>query len=167
MDPKTALSAAAFGLDTMRTIQQGQAQAAQARRTAELGRQQADLARQTAAIEADGFRRDASARLAALRARGAGSGLASAGTPLLAALATADDAAFEEAQIRARGAQRAAGLAGAAELDDWRAGTIARDTMLSVGTSLMRTAASWPAGTPSRAWQTRHNNPRNPRSHRP
>ncbi|MGE0255085.1 MAG: hypothetical protein AB7N54_13040 [Alphaproteobacteria bacterium] len=165
MTAKAALTAAAVGLDTIRTIQQGQAQAAQARHAAALGRQQAMAAREAAGAEAEAQRRTASARLAALRARGAGSGFASAGTPLLAALAAADDYAVEEAQIRAGGARRAAGLEAGADLDDWRAGTTERDTILGAGTSLLRFAGS--RRIPTGGTQRQQSAPRNPWSFQP
>ena len=110
MSGQSAFLLPLLGLQVFETMASAQDQAAAQRRQAAMAERQAQRERAIAAQQAEDFRRRQGAGLASARARQAASGVALAGSPLLADDAARQEIAVGEARIRARGDARALSL---------------------------------------------------------
>jgi hypothetical protein len=95
------------GLDLAQSVQSNREQAAAARLQSSIAEAQAQRERDLAAQQAEDFQRQQNGQIAARRARQAASGVALAGSPLIADDAATGDALLGAARIRAAGADRA------------------------------------------------------------
>ena len=126
-------AASAIGTIATATNQAGTRNAA-----AEIAMQQAARERQIAAQQAEDFRRRQNAALAADRVRRAGSGIALAGSPLLADDAAIQDIAMGTASIRAGGEAKASRLEQQAAASCAATSGSLQTSGLRAGTTLLR-----------------------------
>jgi len=125
-------------LTVFNTLANAHAQQSSQRYQADLAQQQAARERAVAAQQAESYRRRQDGLLAASRARGAASGVALAGSPLLADDAAQQEIALGEAQLRAGGEARATQLENSAALSQARANSNVPIGFLRAGTTLLR-----------------------------
>ncbi len=133
----TTLLLASAGLSAFGTLAQGFAQRQAAAFNAAILRQQAERARQAAERDADAFARRQNRVRASARARLAGSGVTSEGTPLLVDDAALDEALLGEATIRVGGQTRATRLEQQAVLSRLRGGAARTTGALRAGSTLL------------------------------
>jgi hypothetical protein len=110
MTTPQVLGAMLAGMQVLDTFISTQNQASAQRQQAAMAERQAQRERAIAAQQAEDFRRRQSAGLASARARQAASGVALAGSPLLADDAAQQEIALGEARVRGGGEARAASL---------------------------------------------------------
>jgi hypothetical protein len=120
------------------TLASARNQASAQNTAAEIAAQQAERERQIAAQQAEDFRRRQDAALAAERARRAGSGVALAGSPLLADDAAVQDIALGAARIRSGGEAQATRLDAQAAASRGRADSVVPLGALRAGTTLLK-----------------------------
>ncbi len=120
------------------TLSSANNQASAQNTAAEIARQQAAREREIAAQQATDFRRRQDAALAAERARRGGSGIALAGSPLLADTAAVQDIALGEARVRAGGDVQASRLEQQAAARRAQASSTASLGALRAGTTLLK-----------------------------
>lgn len=132
----TALLVSA-GVSAFGALAQGFAQRQAAAFNAATLRQQAERARQIAERDADAFARRQNRVRASARARRAGSGITSEGTPLLVDDAALDEALLGEATIRVGGQTRATRLEQQAVLSRLRGGAARTTGALRAGSTLL------------------------------
>jgi hypothetical protein len=99
--------AALAAVDLLQKVQSDREQAASLRLQSSIAQAQAQRERELAAQQADDYQRQQGAQSAARRARQAASGVALAGSPLLADDAATGNALLNAARIRAGGDERA------------------------------------------------------------
>jgi hypothetical protein len=133
----TAVELASTVVGAVGSFAARRSQSAETDNRAALLRQQAEQERQLAEQEAEQTQRRDSARLAAFRARLAGSGLAMHGTPLLVDEVAAEEAALNAETVRQGGEARALRLEQAADLELARARDRAARASAQAGTSLL------------------------------
>ncbi|NIA66971.1 hypothetical protein HBA54_00015 [Pelagibius litoralis] len=134
----TAIASAA--VSAVGTISAGKAQADAAEFNAQIAQQQAERERQIAEREAADFRRREGRVLAASRARRAGSGVTSQGSPLLVDEVTAAEIELGAQNILVGGATSATRLQQQAALDRSRARSAKTGAFLDAGSTLLTTA---------------------------
>ncbi len=127
--------AAASALGTLASARN---QAGAQNTAAEIAQQQADRERQIAAQQAADFRRRQDSALAAARARRGASGIALAGSPLLADSAAVQDIALGEANVRAGGDAQATRLEQQAAAQRAQAASGGAIGALRAGTTLLK-----------------------------
>ncbi len=127
-------------LSAVAAISAGQAQANAAEFNAEMAQQQAERERQIAAREAKDHRRRNSRLLATSRARRAGSGVTSIGSPLLVDEATAAEIELGAQDILSSGASKAYGYQQEAALSRARASSARTGSFLKAGGTLLTAA---------------------------
>ncbi len=132
-----ALTFAGAALGAIGSIAAGQAAANAAEFNAEVAQQQAERERQIALREAEDFRRQNSRVLAASRARRAGSGVTSQGSPLLVDESTAAEIELSAQNILVGGATRASRLGQQAALDKSQARSARIGGFLNAGSTLL------------------------------
>ena len=137
-----ALTIAGAVLGAMGSIAAGQAQANAADFNAQIAQQQADRERQIADREAADFRRQQSRVLAASRARRAGSGVTSQGSPLMVDEATAAEIELGAQNTIVGGATRASRLEQQAALDRSSARGAKVGSFLTAGSTLLTGAGN-------------------------
>jgi secreted protein with Ig-like and vWFA domain len=123
------------------SIAAGQAEANAAEYNAEMAQQQAERERQIADRDAVAYRRQNSRALATSRARRAGSGVTSRGSPLLVDEATAAEIELGAQNILSGGAANAYGYQQQAALSRSRSSNARTSGFLTAGSTLL-TAAS-------------------------
>lgn len=134
------------------TYQQGQVQAAQQRYAAKVARNEAQAARNAADIAARNAEERHKRVLAAQRARYGAAGVVSTeGTPLIVQLASAEEAALEEARIRYGGEVKAGGHEAERRLRVYQAKAAEQGAYIgaatSAGSSLLGVASSYRGAT--------------------
>ena len=130
-----AIASAVIG--AVGSIASARSQAAGFEFQASIQRQQAQREREIAERDADAFRRRQSALLATGRARRAASGVAVTGTPLLVEEDFIEEAALNEALIRAGGAVRATRLEQSALISRRGAGAARTSGLFGAGRTLL------------------------------
>lgn len=128
---------ASAGVSAFGALAQGFAQRQAAEFNAAILRQQAERARQIAERDADAFARRQNRVRGSARARLAGSGITSEGTPLLVDDAALDEALLGEATIRVGGQARATRLEQQAVLSRLRGGAARTTGALRAGSTLL------------------------------
>lgn len=137
-----ALTLVGAALSAVAAISAGQAQANAAEFNAEMAQQQAERERQIADREAKDYRRRNSRLLATSRARRAGSGTTSQGSPLLVDEATAAEIELGAQDILAGGAANAYGYQQQAALSRARARSERTGAFLTAGSTLLTGAGN-------------------------
>jgi hypothetical protein len=132
-----AMPAIFAGLNVAQMVASQREQAAAQNHQAALAQAQAERERQLAAQQADDYRRRQGAALAAMRARRGASGVALAGSPLLADDAAQQDTDLGAARILAGGVDRASRLEDQAAMARYGAQTMP-SSYLRYGTTLLR-----------------------------
>ncbi len=127
-------------LSAAAAISAGQAEANAAEFNADMAQQQAERERQIADREAKDYRRSQSRLLAASRARRAGSGVTSQGSPLLVDEATAAEIELGAQDILSSGANKAYGYQSEAALSRARASSARTGSYLKAGGTLLTAA---------------------------
>lgn len=136
-----ALTLIGAAVSAVGAIAAGQAKANAAEFNAEMAQQQAEREQQIAARDADDYRRRDSRLLATSRARRAGSGVTSQGSPLLVDESTAAEIELGVQDILAGGATRAYGYQQQAALGRARARSARIGGFLGAGSTLLTGAA--------------------------
>lgn len=136
-----AVTLVGAALSAVAAISAGQAQADAAEFNAEMAQQQATRERQIAERDATDYRRQNSRLLATSRARRAGSGVTSQGSPLLVDEATAAEIELGAQDILAGGSARAFGYEQEAALSRSQAGATRRGSFLKAGGTLLTGAS--------------------------
>jgi hypothetical protein len=129
---------AAIGLQAADSIVSASNQAAAQRQQAVMAQSQADRERAIAVQQAEDFRRRQADLLASRRARRAASGVALAGSPLLADDAAERDILLNQSRILAGGANRASDLEAKAVYARDRASEAIPLGLMRAGTTLLR-----------------------------
>jgi hypothetical protein len=142
-----ALTLVGAALSAVAAISAGQAQANAAEFNAEMAQQQAERERQIADGESKDYRRRNSRLLATSRARRAGSGVTSQGSPLLVDEATAAEIELGAHDILAGGAANAYGYRQQAALSRSQARNARPGAFLSAGSTLLTGAAKTDYGS--------------------
>lgn len=137
-----ALSVAGAAVGALGAISGAQASANAAEFNAEMAEREAAQERQIAEQQARDKRREGSRILAASRARRAGSGVTSSGTPLLFDEATAAEIELQAQYLLAGGENRASSLEASAALDRSKAKGARSGGFLSAGTTLLTGAGN-------------------------
>ena len=136
-----ALTLAGAALSAVAAISAGKAESNAAKFNAEMAQQQAERERQIADRDAADHRRRNSRVLAASRARRAGSGVTSQGSPLLVDEATAAEIELGAQDILVGGASRAFGFEQEAALSKSRAKSARTGSFLQAGSTLLTGAS--------------------------
>lgn len=124
-------------VSAMGAIAQGNAAAASAKYNAAAQEQQARAEKDAASAEAQDYRRQNNAQVAAARAARMASGVTMAGSPLMVEEATVREIALGSARLVNRGAQRATRLRNEAELSRMNAKASRTAGYLNAGSSLL------------------------------
>jgi hypothetical protein len=142
-----AVTLVGAALSAVAAISAGQAQAEAADFNAEMAQQQATRERQIAERDALDYRRQNSRLLATSRARRAGTGITSQGSPLLVDEATAAEIELGARDILTGGAARAFGYEQAAALSRSQASATRRGSFLKAGGTLLTGATQTDYGS--------------------